>query len=1093
MMKTAILITVLSVMFICFSCNESGEDQSLFEILDNETIGIDFVNQLEYDKDFNVYKYRNYYNGGGVALGDINNDGWIDIYFTSNLGKNRLYLNNKDNTFKDITDQAGVGGTKYWSTGVTMVDINYDGLLDIYVCNSGDIAGDDKENELFINKGDLTFIESAKEYSLNDRGFSTHALFFDYDKDDDLDVYLLNNSYQAIGSFNLRIDERPNYDQEGGDKLLRNDNGKFVNVTESSGIYGSVIGFGLGISSGDVNNDGWDDLYISNDFFERDYLYINNQDGTFNEVLVDQMMSISGASMGADMADIDNDGNLDIFVTEMLPSDPQRLKTVTTFENWNKYQYNVKNGYHHQFTRNTLQYNNGDGTFSEIGRYAGVEASDWSWGALFFDMNNDGLQDLFVANGIYQDLTNQDYLQYVANDEVMKSIIMDDGVNYKELIDIIPSNPVPNHFYLNTGDFRFERQHGKPFSQNSFSNGSAYGDIDNDGDLDLVVNNVNMPPFIYQNRTENLGGKHVQISLRQDGKNKGAIGAKVTVTLPDGKAIYQHVQPSRGFQSSVDSKLVFGVDNAEEVEIRIMWPDLSIKEISAQPTNSELIINKDGSEQKPEITSNGETLFRKLDLIDYYHKENSYSDFNRERLLYEMRSQQTPKISSGDFNLDGNKDLIVTGAKDHPSAIFAKTEKGYVRQNIPLLKSLENIENTAVCVGDLNGDGYDDIYFGSGGVDISPFSPVLFDNILFNDGKGGFYQGNQKLPNSEDNISTSVAVKNDYDSDGDYDLFVGERVKIGKYGMPCNGYLLSNDGLGNFQDVTKETVPELQNIGMITDAVFEDLDNDGIKELLVVGEFMTLEIFVFQDGQYKKHKFEGQEKLKGWYNTMHTSDLNNDGFQDIILGNHGTNSRFKASEERPIKLYYNDFDNNGFPEAIMTYQMEDGRDYPYALRHDLVDQLKYLQKLFPDYDSYKEASIDQVFSAKELESATVLSVYDTRTKILMNMGNISFDDIELPSEVQFSPIYAIETLDFDSDGDTDIFMGGNQYASKPEAGIYDASYGILLSNEGKDKWTVVKPNSSGLLIKGQIRDVMALDDHLLLIARNNDSLLSYKY
>ncbi len=400
------------LVLFCFvmwpSCQKETSVSPLFELLINEEIGIDFINQLEYDRDFNVYKYRNYYNGGGVALGDINNDGFLDIYFTANLESNRLYLNQGDGTYKDVTDKAKVEGQKAWSTGVTMIDINADGFLDIYVCNSGDIKGDNKENELFLNNGDLTFTESAESYGLNDGGYSTHASFFDYDKDGDLDVYLLNNSYQAIGSFNLRINERPKRDKKGGDKLLRNDGEVFVDVTEEAGIYESVIGFGLGITIGDVNNDMWEDIYVSNDFFERDYLYINNQDGTFKEVLTEQINSISGASMGADMADIDNDGNADIFVTEMLPSDPTRLKTVTTFEDWNKYQYNLSNGYHHQFTRNTLQQNNGDGTFSEIGRYAGVEASDWSWGALFFDMDNDGLKDLFVANGIYQDLTNQD-------------------------------------------------------------------------------------------------------------------------------------------------------------------------------------------------------------------------------------------------------------------------------------------------------------------------------------------------------------------------------------------------------------------------------------------------------------------------------------------------------------------------------------------------------------------------------------------------------------------------------------------------------------------------------------------------------------
>ena len=510
-MRSIIKFLLLSGFFLT-ACTFSPNTQ--FQLLNNAEIGIDFSNDLEYSDAFNVYKYRNYYNGGGVALGDVNNDGWVDIYFTANQKENKLFLNQGDFTFKDVTEMAGVGGERAWSTGVSMADVNADGWLDIYVCNSGDIEGDNKQNELFINQGDGTFVEMAASYNLADKGFSTHATFFDYDKDGDLDVYLLNNSYQAIGSFDLRRNERPKRDALGGDKLMQNVDGKFVDVSQEAGIYGSVIGFGLGVTVGDINKDGWDDLFISNDFFERDYLYLNQQDGTFSEELTSQMRSISGASMGADLADLDNDGYSDLFVTEMLPSDYNRLKTVTTFEDWNKYQYNVKNGYGHQFTRNMLHRNNTNGTFSELGRLAGVEASDWSWGALFFDMNNDGLRDLYIANGIYQDLTDQDYLQYISNEEVIQSIVTNNKVDYKRLIDIIPSEKVPNHSYLNKGNFNFSFFKESGLNQVSFSNGAAYGDLDNDGDLDLVVNNVNMPAFVYENRHESADKGFIKIHLK---------------------------------------------------------------------------------------------------------------------------------------------------------------------------------------------------------------------------------------------------------------------------------------------------------------------------------------------------------------------------------------------------------------------------------------------------------------------------------------------------------------------------------------------------------------------------------------------------
>ena len=491
------------LVFVLFSC-ESKKEQTLFKLLDPDISGIKFQNNLKFDNDFNVYKYRNYYNGGGVSIGDIDNDGLQDVYMTSNLNSNKLYKNLGNMKFLDITDKAMVGGKKAWSTGVTMVDINHDGFLDIYVCNSGDIKGDNKQNELFINNGDGTFLEKAKEYNLDDIGFSTHSSFFDFDKDGDLDVYLLNNSYQSIESFNLKKNERPNRDILGGDKLLENRDGKFFDISEESGIYGSVIGFGLGVTVADFNRDGWEDIFVSNDFFERDYLYMNNKNGTFSEELINQIQSISGASMGADAADIDNDGFNDLFVTEMLPSEYERLKTVTTFEDWNKYQYNVKNGYYHQFTRNVLQHNNKNNSFSEIGRYSGVEASDWSWGALFFDMNNDGLKDLFIANGIFKDLTNQDYLQYVSNEEVVKSIVSNNKVDYKRLVDMIPSNKVENHAYLNLGNLEFERDPMSGLEAPSFSNGAAYGDLDNDGDLDLIVNNVNMISFVYENKSNDI-------------------------------------------------------------------------------------------------------------------------------------------------------------------------------------------------------------------------------------------------------------------------------------------------------------------------------------------------------------------------------------------------------------------------------------------------------------------------------------------------------------------------------------------------------------------------------------------------------------
>ena len=1071
--------------------NDAPKKSILFDLKENQELGIDFRNDLGFSNDFNVYKYRNYYNGGGVAIGDVNNDNLPDIYFVANQDSNRLYINQGNWKFKDVTKTSGTAGQKAWSTGVSMVDINSDGFVDIYVSNSGDVQGDDKENELFINNGDLTFTEAAAEYNLNDEGFSTHASFFDYDKDGDLDAYILNNSFQAIGSFNLRKNERPKRDKLGGDKLLKNEGGKFIDVSEEAGIYGSVIGFGLGITIGDVNNDTWDDIFISNDFFERDYLYINQQDGTFKESLVEMMPSISGASMGADIADIDNDGNQDIFVTEMLPSEYERLKTVTTFDDWDRYKLGVDNGYHHQYTRNTLHHNNGNNTFSEISRLLGVEASDWSWGALFFDMDNDGHKDLFIANGIYRDLTNQDYLQYIANESVLKTIVSDDGVDYRKLIDIIPSNMVSNHAYKNKGNLNFESYTESGLLTPGFSNGSAYGDLDNDGDLDLVVNNVNMPCFIYENHADKAGTQnYIKLNLKGIPPNPHAVGSKITVSSGENQWHYEQ-QPIRGFQSSVDMRPNIGVGSASKVDIEIIWPKGAVSVLKDIDVNQTITVDEKDGKSSDQVSSQGlNSKFSSFDLSEEMtHKENWYIDFNRERLNYHMLSTRGPCVSYADVDNDGQKELIIPGAKGTESKIFTKNGDTFTQlTQEEHFNKMKESEHVKCDLFDADNDGDLDMYLASGGVELTKYSELLYDKLLINDGNGQFQPTQQRFPVEGKNISTGAIASGDVDGDGDEDIFVGERVKVGEYGAPCSGYILLNDGQGQFEDATEKICPDLKSIGMVTDATFEDLDNDGKLDLIVIGEFMDVQIY--QNDGSKLIKKDIGAATNGWWNVLKIVDIENDGDRDIVLGNHGLNSRFRASEQNPIKMFFADYDNNGFPEGIMAKTREDGNDYPYALRHNLTKRLPHLKKKYPDFETYKQATMVDIFGEEVLNRTDQSMVNELRSVILRNDGAFSFEKIILPESVQVSPIYAIEIAELNGDGFPDILMGGNLYNVQPEMGRYDASYGHALINDGKGNYED-QSNELGLSIKGEIRDFVVTNDSILVF-RNNDSVVGLK-
>lgn len=1090
------------------SCKkESPKPSTLFRELPADSTGIDFVNSLTFDQNFNIYTYRNFYNGGGVALGDINNDGLIDIYFTGNQVPNKLFLNKGNFKFEDITDKAGVAGKQTWSTGVAMADVNGDGLLDIYVCNSGNVEDEvDKRNELFINQGDLTFQEVAEEYGVADEGYTTHAAFFDYDNDGDLDLYILNNSYQAIGSFNLRKNERGKRDPLGGDKLMRNDGDHFTDVSEEAGIYGSVIGFGLGVTVGDVNKDGWMDIFVSNDFFERDYLYINNRDGTFREALTNQMKSISGASMGADLADINNDGWPDLFVTDMLPKENARLKTVTTFEDWNRYQYNVQNDYYHQFTRNMLQINTGDNSFHEVGRLAGVDATDWSWGALMFDMDNDGQKDIFVANGIYQDLTNQDFLQFASNEEFVRSVLAKNSVDYKKLMDIIPSTPIANYAFQNRGNLQFrDRAAAWGLETPGFSNGAAYGDLDNDGDFDLVVNNVNMPAFVYRNEANKLRPDHhyLKLELKGTGKNTFAIGARITAESGDEK-FYIEQMPMRGFESTVDHRPNLGLGNIRQLDrLTVTWPDGSETVLDSVKTNQTLSLRQsDGIFVQTKSSAKSvprKPIMRDIssrEIIDFVHEENSFVDFDRDQLIYHMLSTEGPRMAKGDVNGDGLDDIFIGGAKDQPGALFIQSPHGrFRRSNEELFEKDKVSEDMGSLFFDADNDGDLDLYVCSGGNEFSPSSTALIDRLYLNDGKGNFTRSPQMLPGSSSFESTSTVKAADYDGDGDLDLFVGVRLRPFSYGFPMKGYILSNDGKGHFRDVTQEVAPQLKNLGMITDAVWADVDGDNDPDLIVVGEYMPIKVYINRNGKLiDETEGSGLGKSNGWWNRLEVADIDNDGDLDLIVGNHGMNSKFKASVEKPVCMYVDDFDGNGSIEHFIC-AFNGNESYPLILRHDLVAQIPSLKKKYLKYETFKNETITDIFTPEQMKSALELKAFELRSSVALNDGKGKFTLKALPLEAQYSPVFGIEVGDFNKDGLVDIITGGNFYRAKPEVGRYDASYGLFLKGDGNGNFSALPSHESGIHIDGEIRDIVTIKTRtgpVLIFSRNNDAVKVYR-
>ncbi|TLU98873.1 VCBS repeat-containing protein [Dyadobacter luticola] len=1066
---------------LLISCGKTDKPEGLFEELTASETGIDFVNKIKDREDINIFNYRNFYNGGGVAIGDVNNDGLPDIYFTANMGENKLYINKGNWKFEDVTAKAGVGEPDKWSTGVVMVDINGDNLLDLYVCNAGYQKFVNKQgNSLYINNGDLTFTESAKKYGLDETGYTTHAAFLDYDLDGDLDCYILNNSFIPVNTLNyandrkLRAKDWPVKDflKGGGAKLLRNDSGKFIDVSEEAGIYGSLIGFGLGITVGDINGDQYPDIYICNDFYEKDYLYINQKDGTFSEELEKRLKHTSLASMGADMADINNDGYPELFVTDMLPRDEYRYKTTTSFENHYLFNLKKEKGFYNQYMQNSLQLNNQDGTFSEIANYSGVAASDWSWGALMFDADNDSKTDVYVSNGIYHDILDQDFIDFFANEVTQKMVMSGEKQNMQNIIDRMPSTPILNNFFHNEGNLQFkERGEEFGFSTKSFSNGAAYADLDNDGDLDLVVNNVNQPCFVYRNKSEakNPKNHYVKFKLAGEGMNKYAIGSKIQVFA--GNEIFsKQINPARGFQSSTEYPITIGLGQISNIDsIKISWPNRKMSVMGSVKADTTLNFNIQKAD-RPAVTleQNHKALLTTANITGFEpHKENRYEDFYNERNIPIMLSQEGPKAAIGDVDGDGKEDVFICGAKGQGSQLYLQKGNGFAKSVQKIFSDLASFEDTAAEFFDADGDGDLDLVVGSGGNETMKSTPELPTRLYINDGKGNFTINTRAFP--PNGMNTAVIAVNDFDQDGDMDLFVGSRSVPREYGLNPKSYLYQNDGKGVFKEVGKTLAPDLASLGMVRDASWTDIDGDKTKELIIVGDWMAPVIYKYQGGKFVK-KASGLEAFAGFWGALKTADLDGDGDQDLVLGNLGENFSLKADANSPLKIWVTDFNKNGTIEKVMSKTVN-AKDMPILLKRELTTQFPFLKKKSIKHSEYADKSVQDLFPDELLKSAVQKSINYLKSAVAVNDGKGNFKLMPLPEMVQISCLNAIESQDVNQDGKLDLIVGGNFTHFIPQLGSLDACRGNVLINKGNMKFDVLLSNQSGFALDGEVKQI----------------------
>ncbi|MBZ9729339.1 VCBS repeat-containing protein [Salegentibacter sp. JZCK2] len=1089
-MKLVINKALIFLVLIGFFQGCSENEEKFFSNPGAETSGIDFINKLIETRDQNILDYLYFYNGGGVSIGDINNDGLPDIYFTGNQVGNRLYLNKGNLQFEDITEKAGVQGNSTWNTGSTMADVNGDGLLDIYVCAVVGVNGFTGYNELFINNGDLTFSEKAKEFGLDLENYSSQAAFFDADNDGDLDMYLLNHAIHTNESFGP-AEIRNNRVYESGDKLFLNENGKFIDVSEEAGIYGGPNSYGLGISTADFNNDGFTDIYIGNDFHEDDYYYLNNGDGTFTESLKSNFGHVSRFSMGNDAADINNDGFIDLITLDMLPEDEKILKSSAGEDDVNLHNLKIERlGYHPQYSRNMLHLNMGGDYFAEVALMSGVAATDWSWGALFADFDQDGQQDLFITNGIPKRPNDLDYIKYTSNEQIKKKLDQTTLID-NEALDKMPSGAVTNYVFKGNSNGTFENMTDIWIANDSvISTGVAYADLDNDGDIDIVTNNINKPPSLYINNEAT--GNYLKVKLWAGEGNTSGIGSKAILYTNKGKQ-YRQLYTTKAYQSSSEPIIHFGIPkNAQIDSLSIVWPDQTMKTLNTVRANSVLEVRWEPDDEKADL---GKLFNKKNKLwfsvaetdfgLNYNHEENPYIDFNLQKLIPHKISDFGPAVEVADLNNDGLDDVLFGASRYKPSVVFFQDEEGFTREKQKEIQNDSLYEDTDVEIADFNNDGTQDILMISGGGESVGNSEWLLDRLYIN--KAGNFKKDSLFP--EIYANSSVIKSADFDGDGDLDIFIGSNAVNYKYGEIPKAYLLRNEN-GNF--VIDDQSAVFQELGMINDAVWEDFDNDGDLDLIVVGEWMSPRFLENRNGVFVDVTDSLiSEKINGLWQRILPFDIDKDGDTDYLLGNWGLNTKLKASKKYPLLMYYKDFDKNGLPETLLATE-KNGEYYFIHGLDDLASQLSELiRKRFATYKDFAGKTVQEIFTSKELETASKREVHSLASGYLENNnGKFTFREFDL--QLQVAPIRAMLKYDFNKDGTEEVLIGGNYFGVTPYHGRFDAFGGALLINSDK----ILNSNEIGLnLSQKSVKDFSIIEiqqQSYLLITINDGKTELYK-